>query len=298
MTHLRYFVSLTRAISRLRPDIEQTWLINHNTKKYNSLGHPHHVSILNLLIAGLNVTLSDDRTCAYDIVFSVEGYEAHDIVASTHFALQHGFDYRLSAHTCKSDVIHLMVANDYCEDLLTLFPDKKAIASPFPISCWNMSWSRPSRPLQACIFYPEDGHHQLVTAVVEGLQSQGVTVSIKQRAKNQNIPDTLRSICDVYYDSSWWPSESIVLPLASDVTIGFGTSAYTDLIPMGVNFIDVPIPEYSQVYFKPKQQNMRVMSPTVTAEQIVSEAVKCRRGLVTINQSEIDVFVNSLLEMH
>jgi hypothetical protein len=188
-----------------------------------------------------------------------------------------------------------MSAQEYADDLQLHSPGRNAIAGPLPISVWELDWTGSdllNDTKRAMFFYPENGLHELVKNVIKGLQQKNWQVYVKQRAKNQNVPDVG---VPVFYDRDWYPSESIHVPRISDVCIGFGTSAYTDLVPAGINFIDVPIPDYSRMYLKPKHPCMMVLDPNSSAEQIVDAAVLCQRIQPTINIEAIDGFVSGLL---
>lgn len=300
MTHLRYYVPLSNAITRAMPEVQQEFLVTGDKLKYNSVGLQVNRKRYTEIVAGMNVKTCTDPSGVYDAFFTVEGYNSFHVDATKTYAIQHGFDYRASAKGCASDTIHIMSADDYARDLVKLVPSAKTVVSPGPIAMWEIELFR-SHAMHvmgpgphAVIFYPENGCHELVGNVIKALELRGYVVSIKQRTKNQRVPHTLSN--RIYYDCDWYPSESIYFPLAAEVCIGFGTSAYTDLIPVGVSFIDVTIPEYSRMYLKPTSPYFRVIEHSSTAEQIVAAAVLCSKESQTLDKNAIDVFVRGLIQ--
>lgn len=290
MTHLRYYMPLMAAIRRVRPDAQHEFIVGVCTTKYNSIFRESNYRRY-LEIIGNACSSVTRPTCTYDILFTVEGYNSVAVGQKT-YAIQHGFDYRASAAACHPDTIHIMSAQEYVTDLQAIVPGRTAVISPVPISMWDVGVTAADEPRRATIFYPESGLHDIVSDVIAGLRSNDWHVVIKQRAKNQAVPDIGVA---VHYDRDWYPCESIYLPVMSDVSIGFGTSAYTDLVPGGVNFIDIPIPDYSRAYLKPKHPCMIELSPNSTAEQIVARVVECRRIPIAIDVATIDEFVKGLL---
>jgi hypothetical protein len=65
---------------------------------------------------------------------------------------------------------------------------------------------------------------------------------------------------NVFYDDLWYPTESILLPIISNFSVGLGTSAYTDLVHLNREFIDLSIPDYSKKYYKPQKENFTSIS--------------------------------------
>lgn len=295
MTHLRYYVPLVKALQRVAPGLRHEFVTVGGTSKYNSVHRDGNFERFVEIVNELDVTITrGESNVPYDVLFTVEGYNC-GLVGRKIYAIQHGFDYHGSAPGCSPDTVHIMSAQEYADDLHSRIPARQAIVSPLPISMWELEWTRCEMikgQRLVTIFYPENGLHDLVKDVVNRFRLEGWVVFIKQRAKNQSVPDLDVA---VFYDRDWYPSESIYLPAMSDACIGFGTAAYTDLVPVGLNFIDVPVPEYSRSYLKPAHPCMFVLDPGSTAEQIVEAAVKCRRAPIPGNAEAIDEFVRGLL---
>lgn len=294
MTHLRYYVPLVNAIRRVAPDVEHEFVVMTGTHKYNSVCRPVNSARYAEITDGLCRSVFKQSVEKYDVLFTVEGYDC-GLSGTKTYAIQHGFDYRGSASGCPAETIHIMSAQEYADDLQLRNPGRRAVVSPLPISVWELDWTSSdflNSTRRATIFYPENGLHVLVRSVIKDLQQRGWQVHVKQRSKNQSVPDIG---VGVHYDRDWYPSESIYLPGMSDVCIGFGTSAYTDLVPAGINFVDVPVPDYSREYIKPKHPCMVVLNPSALAEQIVEAAVQCQRIQVPVDVEAIDGFVRGLL---
>jgi len=150
-----------------------------------------------------------------------------------------------------------MVDQYYADHVKSL--GNNAIVQPYPVTLWDykntISAAIHSKMLKnklVTMFYPETGSHDIFKCVYEYLLAQGYEIYVKQRAKNQGVPSYIKNIV---YDEVWYPSESILLPVISDFCVGFGTSAYTDLVFLNRDFIDICIPNYAKQYYKPDRKN-------------------------------------------
>lgn len=187
-----------------------------------------------------------------DTLFCVENCLVRGTQGRRLFSFQHGFDYvNLHGNTNSTYLVTDPIAGSYLAHR-----GKKVIRQPFPVTFWDWEhqFEKIQLPSSACatLFYPEIDHHQTFSAVHARLTDLGFDLFIKQREKNQKVPHRFRN---VHYDRWWYPSESIVLPIISDACVGFGTSAYTDIVHLGKPFIDLCLPGYSKTYPKPSAKN-------------------------------------------
>lgn len=88
------------------------------------------------------------------------------------------------------------------------------------------------------VFYPDLGTTDIANSLISKFVTMGWHVYVKQRRKHQGISTSLG---DHRYDEDWSPSESILLPLASDVTVGFGSTAYLDLCDVNVPYVNIDV---------------------------------------------------------
>lgn len=184
---------------------------------------------------------------------------SEEIICENYYSFQHGFDY---TGLCKKNfnTTYLVTEQHFKNELANL--NIKSIVQPTPVAFWDWDYylnefmtSKEFLEKEKIVtmFYPENGSHEIFKQIKEKLDSIGYTIYVKQRRKNQTVP---KEFNNVFYDDMWYPSESIFLPMMSDLLIGFGTSAYTDLIHINRSFIDLCIPDYSKNYYKPQVENL------------------------------------------
>lgn len=172
------------------------------------------------------------------------------------YSFQHGFDY-VNLHKVNCNSVYLMTDEHYMKHVKRL--GNSAKLQPYPVSLWDFTdtivKAKEANMLKdriVTMFYPEVDSHAVFKEIYEYVTSKGYEIYVKQRAKNQMIPTYVNN---PVYDNIWYPSESIMLPIISDFCIGFGTSAYTDLVHLNRQFIDLSIPPYSKKYHKPSNSN-------------------------------------------
>lgn len=220
--------------------------------KYNSIQRwrPRLIEILSE--NSIDYMWRKDFTRSVRRLFCVENVSQgipHDVC----YSFQHGFDFE-GLHRNVSRSTYLVTETYFKERLESL--GHVAVVQPYPVVFWD--WENTIEHAfkrgvldtrkSATLFYPESGLHSEFQQVYGELDRRGFITHVKQRAKNQSIPTYVSS---PHYDIDWYPSESIYLPVSSDVSVGFGTSAYTDLIHLKRHFIDLAVPEYSRRYYKP-----------------------------------------------
>lgn len=241
LTHLRYYIPFSRRAS-LTLEATNTFLLLRGNAKYNGLANDDNCKKCVELIKRYcpKSKIADDQFSA-DLAVQVErGWNnRRDIDAKRRISLSHGFDYTfqrgepsgVDAYLCSSDLSAQHAASFGVQNVLT---------TPFPVCLWSMDelfsesgvW-----PRSVTLFYPDVGDTDIAGSIVDSLIEKGFTVFVKQRRKHQKI----RCGGTHVYDDVWYPSEAIVFPIATDVTIGFGSSAYVDLVPAGVRYINVDI---------------------------------------------------------
>lgn len=261
MTSLRYAVPFIKTAKRLLN--EDVLLIYNDTAyphKYNSI--KNNYDRLRNVCEENEINLMTQREAVYvkrlkiKNLFCVES-TAKDIEHENYFSFQHGFDY-IGLHKNASHATYV-VTEQYFKAALEGF-GLKVIVQPTPVVFWDwdyhvkeaLSTNEHINEKVAMMFYPEEGHHDIFKNIKDHLESLGYKTYIKQRRKNQPIPAEFEN---TFYDHVWYPSESIFLPMLSDVCVGFGTSAYTDLVHIDRDFIDLSIPDYSKNYYKPAKSN-------------------------------------------
>ena len=274
MTDLRYFLPLCRTLDRIERDIN-VYLYYTSSGKYNAVDRNLEV-FLSILsqgsfsnirishISNLNISRS-----IFDFLFTVEGINTFNLkpgkenkptISDTikfkkRFCIQHGFDY---LNFASSDKEYIVTSKCYSDDLIDRFSCKSFI-SEIPISFWDIEdqlsliekgFKDKFSEKSVCIFYPEKGYHNEVLDIINFLIEKQYNIIIKQRKKNQGIPREYLNHQNIFvsFDNLWYPSESIIGPAVTNFAIGFGTSAYFELAPAGVKYIDVAIPEYSKPF--------------------------------------------------
>lgn len=261
MTSLRYAIPFIKTAKRL---LNEDVLLIYNdtayTHKYNSI--KRYQKRFQEVCEDNEISSITQRDAVYikrlkiKNLFCVEN-TAREIEHENYCSFQHGFDYTgLHKNVQHSTYI---VTEKYFKDVIESF-GLKAIVQPTPVVFWDWDYHIKEAVLTnqhinekiAMMFYPEEGHRDIFKQVKERLESSGYKTYIKQRLKNQQVPSEFEN---TFYDHAWYPSESIFLPMLSDFSVGFGTSAYTDLIHINKDFIDLSLPDYSRNYYKPERSN-------------------------------------------
>lgn len=254
MTSLRYAVPFIKACKRLL-EKEVVLLYGEGNGKYNSLStwKSRLLEIAkenDFMLQQVSENLRVARLfCVENVTLGVEHQKC--------YSFQHGFDYTI-LHKNKSSSTYLVSENHFQKHLDSL--DIKSIVQPFPVIFWdwnfNVQFAKQQEFLTdhptVLMFYPEEGINELFKQVYDEISRRGYKIYVKQRAKNQSMPSYIEN---PVYDAAWYPTESVTLPISADFCIGFGTSAYTDLIHMGRDFIDLCVPSYSKNYYKPSAGN-------------------------------------------
>ena len=271
MTDLRYLLPLYSGLRKYREEII-FYLYYTSSGKYNSidLNAERFSAILGSdefsSIKAFHAENSDP-SITFDLLFTIENISDFNIRPGKEnkksinkafnyrkrFCIQHGLDY---FNFASKDSDYIVTSKCYQDDLKNRF-NSNSIISEIPISFWNISdqiklVDKTARDYMkkrsAFLFYPENGYHKEVSDIVNFLIKKDYRIIIKQRRKNQGIPGLYydHPNISIFFDDSWYPSEAVVLPAISTFAMGFGTSAYFDLIPAGIPYIDFAFPDYSR----------------------------------------------------
>jgi hypothetical protein len=266
MTSLRYAIPFLKMAKRcLGIEIQLAFdssyrsgqfnfLINKFVEKYNSI---------NIWINRFHSIVEENGIKVIDIANFSSSLSVHNLFCVENcfrkidskncYSFQHGFDY-INLHNSKINSIYLTH-----DDFAKYYLSDKGIAcepQPFPVVFWDweyqMSKAKITNQSCATLFYPENGYHDIFLDIYAEIKRKGYDIYVKQRKKHQSVPDIFQN---VHYDFSWYPSESIVLPMISDFCVGFGTSAYTDVTSLNRQFIDLCLPDFAKSFHKPSLEN-------------------------------------------
>jgi hypothetical protein len=267
MTSLRYAIPFIKAAKKLLDKrVHLVYNEGIHQHKYNSI--QGHMSRFLLVCQENEVEAVSYRDLVYEAIyardfevgslFCVENV-AKKIKCNKYYSFQHGFDYS-ALHKNEPNATYLVTEEHFKNDLNDL--GVNALIQPIPLVFWDWDSYVEEMVLTnphfkdgkiATLFYPEEGLEDLFRQVQSFLKSKGYKTYIKQRSKNQSVPSRYDN---VFYDWSWYPTESIFLPMLADFSVGFGTSAYTDLVHLDRDFIDLSVPDYSRTYYKPQRKNL------------------------------------------
>jgi len=256
MTSLRYaipFIKLTKKLLNL--DISLVYNSTFFTKKYNDINNDINKKRFLEIVTENNIHLIDSskKSINSEIVICVEN--VNKIFYKKLFSVQHGFDYVNLSKTNK--LATYLVTEKYFSDELTK-SGIKSLIQPFPISLWDCYYGLDKFDFfidkKTCLlFYIEnDVYKNIYFDVQNHIKSLGFNTIIKQRKKHIPIPEAFDN---KFYDQLWYPSESILLPVISDIIVGFETTAYIDLVHLKRNFYDFSLNSFVKNIYKPNNKN-------------------------------------------
>jgi len=297
MTHLRYFAPFTRSLTRL--GFRTRWLIVVSNIKYNSINADRVNRVREIAqLSGCEIIdyfKGETGRCAVTVETGSPADLIHmkyDVVIS----MQHGFDYTSPDRVSPKNVLNIMWDQAYVDQH---FKTKSGFfyEIPYnPVAFWvdKMDCEKIAGKRRiATVFYPEIGFHDNAVRACRTLISLGIKPVVKQRRKNQAVPEIAG--CDIVYDDMWHPSESIVYPIVSEICVGFGTSAYTDAIAAGLTFVDCTAPKYSNVYVKPISSRYFHCQPGNEAS-VILEALSTPSDFKKMSEADQDIFVAKVME--
>lgn len=277
LTMLRYYVPYIEQALCMYDDMLHVLAFDVRNLKYNGLGQSRNREVYDAIASELcvspNVVSVDQaRGITCDTLVTVES-SSTAITCNRHVAIAHGLDCihhanllgDCDAYICGKHVAML----EHVRHLATVVPEVPMSLLTAPkLRTWALeniidttSTKRPS----VTVFYPDRGHRSIADGVISQLAST-CDVYIKQRRKWQDV--TFNAATKVIYDDVWSPAEAVALPLATDITLGFGSTAYLDLIEAGVEYVDVDIWSSS---IRPDMGNYTLLS----GNSCVSTIVEC-----------------------
>lgn len=263
-TSLRYYLPLLRVLESTKHDVEMFYPIDGSgLHKYNSI--VKNLSVVSDRIVrvcpdtALTPVASNKNKINTDVLFTVEcvprGSQGNIFQYNKKFCIQHGTDYTNFIQYADEKTTYIAHDTFYQDDLKNNF-SVNAICPSKPIAFWDINkqldFFNPSqlKPLLekkiAYLFYPDRGRTSLAKEVILYLSSIGYTVIVKQRRKHQAVEKFNVNNVHVVYDDIWYPSEAVFFPSIADIAIGFSSAAYVDLVPAGVNYIDLALEVYSK----------------------------------------------------
>lgn len=255
MTHLRYLVPLMRAIVDTGRQHKFIYAVDTKLRKYNAtlLHQQQLIDILRKYVPDVeSVILPANQRLSADVCFTIESI-SESITVDRWYAIPHGYDsiggYGQKAKRLKCTSY---ITNGIVDDVLRQF-DIPLKTTDVPVPFWytddmkqeieriNVLYRTSDRKSGKLItvLYPDNGYRDIADRLISRLLIDHDVV-VKQRRKWQ------QPTCDIaadriVYDTLWYPSDPLCLSLASDVTIGFSSSAYTDLIPYGIKYVNIDV---------------------------------------------------------
>jgi hypothetical protein len=270
LTHLRYYCPLIlNIVEKCKKNIVIAFVTTN--AKYNGLriqqNSERFLEIYQKYLAAYDVEcicVNDANQVICNIAITVDCSPLYKklFYCQKHLAIQHGVDHgydSLGQHRAEN-TIQILSSDVYASLLQT----DSYVSLAYPISCWSTTFDRDINNIIdieiikkcALIFYPEIGFHDVIDDIVTAVCDRELIPIFKQRRKNQHVQQPE----NVIYDTLWYPCEATLIPLNCAITVGVGTTAYTDLAHAGVKFIDLALPDYSKSYPKPKLDNFESMN--------------------------------------
>ena len=317
MTSLRYIIPLAKRVRSAKPDAKISFYAKEN-RKYNCT--KRNLNTLNQILKqfkGSEFKFFDEKNIVTKIktrvLFVVEcvpsAEQGHVFIYDKKYCIQHGTDYENFASRADDKTTYLTTSSLYSSKINEAYNSElKTIESNLPLSLWDIK-DRDHQQLitfiqqnflkdyekSMCIFYPEHDYHKEVIDIINEFKDE-YFIFIKQRVKSQRIHPSIDSTKNtnikLVVDGRWYPSEAVIFPYVCDVSVGFGTTAYIDIVKSGSNFVDWPLPDYSKQYTKPlENKNFRVVSSHEEAVSAVKDLVSdvSHKKSVNINHIELDL---------
>lgn len=277
LTHLRYYVPLATSLALRHSDISQVFVYTRSSSKYNGLAAHANYNRFTKVIDELGFTHVDVGSCdsTFDTLVTVE-HSSMSIKSSRLVTLSHGFDsilgHAAALHASKCIyVTNSLIASAACDNDNVLhgldIRTHSVPASMLQLDEYKriakLRFGKTDRKVMT-VFYPDIGTTDIANSLISKFVAMGWHVYVKQRRKHQGISTTLG---DHRYDEEWSPSESILLPLASDVTVGFGSTAYLDLCDVNVPYVNIDVRPnehpWCRMLHPVSQSYVRIIDPDV-----------------------------------
>lgn len=313
MTSLRYYVPLLKSIYRLRPDLKQAFIYKTDNFKYNGLGQNQNLIRFQKICKEIQYELdplcifeykninSTDSEISCHTMITIE-YSLMNIKHEYCISLAHGFDSILCYSKKLKDFCDVFICDKMFENHEKL-TDVNKMHPPIPISMLLAKEYQDIKEDQektATVFYPDLDLNEFADNIIAELCRKKYYVYIKQRKKWQKITAHVApNEGEIIYDNHWSPSESILCPLISDVTIGFGSTAYIDLVPIGIPFINVDVKHNQHPWnqmIHPICENY-VHTTSTNVNEIIEIALKMNMFYVkdVQNNKKMDDFIQEVI---
>lgn len=292
LTDLRYLIPFSIALHKSRPDIKQYSLIERYSTKYNGLSSNENfqyvISILKQYCHWVDLEFSDNEV---DLTIQVEVGTKFN--TKKRIVIQHAFDCFWINDKIDKEALYLCsskMMQDFAKDCGIL----NAVAMPVPVPFWDVDVVNINKNY-VTIFYPDRGDIEIANKVVDFFLDLKFNVFVKQRKKHQQIQSAGKHV----YDKIWYPAEGIALPSMSNLTIGFGSSAYTDLAEIGLNYINIDLHHDKSVWREfrhPVLPNyLRILNEEDLFSTIKTFLLKPSLEKIVIDTKSIDSFIKDIL---
>lgn len=242
LTELRYMIPFSRVLHHVMPDVVQSFDVSRRSEKYNGFARHENFQVLLDRVS---------ERCPWAEVRPFDASSVVDYAVSLEFpaerfssnvkrvSIQHGFDCNWH-HDDVSTLCDVYVCPTrwMIEHVRSRGSRLNLLHPPHPIPFWDGASRVDVDEKRILIFYPDVGDVASANAVITALKDDGFSVVVKQRRKHQAVSS---SDCTVVWDDVWYPAEGIELALASRAVVGFGSTAYTDLIEAGCRYINIDL---------------------------------------------------------
>jgi len=308
LSSLRYYGPIIEFLKN-ENNVEIILSVRRDANKYNTLlSEKNYIILKNIVSTSFNpakiIPMSNSKIKC-NIAFTVENIDAYRFDCERHYAIQHAFDYTIPQNIPTSNTIYLCNSEKFGKDIKSRL-NIEYIVPPLPVAFSNINRQIEfaKRKINtdkdiAFIFYSQLGLKRAARSVIKYLKKKGYFIIIKQRAKWQAVPSNTGADL-ILYDEIWYPSESIFCPLISKIVIGFGTTAYTDLCEVGINFIDNAIPKYAKNYIKPDLNNFWYIENKFIkkTKEIIEEISPITNNIKIISEDIVKRFYFNLLKIN
>lgn len=243
LTELRYMIPFSKVLHDVKPDMIQSFDVSRRSEKYNGFARHENFEILNARLKEYcpwALVRPFDASTTVDYAVSLEYPAERFSNPAKRISIQHGFDcnWHSSDVSALCDV-YICPTKWMAEHVSSRGSRLNLLYPPHPIPFWDNSRA-PSLVDEKLIlvFYPDAGDVAEANATILALKNAGFNVVVKQRRKHQAVSST---DCSVIWDDAWYPAEGIEWALKARAIIGFGSTAYTDLLEAGCRYINIDL---------------------------------------------------------
>lgn len=290
LTHLRYYMPLALSFK----DHDIVFFYIKENAKYNGLSLNDNFEKFKCIIKEFTATDNVSDLSQIDVLFTVESISDKRFLnlrekAKKHIVIAHGFDCIDHSKKLK-DCTYLIPFEKSKRIIGDINLDIKVLDVPIP---FLYDFDEKVEDKSIFIFYPDAGQTDFCKKLITSLKSDRFNVTVKQRKKHQSI-DNVECDCKIY-DNVWWPSEALSGPINSSLTIGFGSTAYTDLALAGLRYVDIynnniDVFPWNRFEFPDVKNYLKLISPSIDETlQSINDMLKVDVKLPTTQQKEQQV---------